>query len=144
MWRIFNYSVTLLSDQPATLETVKELALWYFLSRGNTFTFTYCEHIVQVSSSKIVSMNSWWHCFLMLLSHPTDWTPLLLDLMKKSFLPCLVTSIHPPSLSITPACRPALHTLDCCKQMHFIYIKGIFLPGSPPVSCSKALEETSS
>lgn len=55
-----------------------------------------------------------------LLSHPWDGTPFLLDLMKKSFLPCLVTSIHPPSLSMTPACRPALHTLDCCKKREHI------------------------
>lgn len=53
-------------------------------------------------------------------SHPKDWTPFLLDLMKKSFLPCLVTSIHPPSLSMTPACSPALHTLDCWnKRGHY-------------------------
>lgn len=56
----------------------------------------------------------------MLSSHPKDWTPFLLDLMKKSFLPCLVTSIHPPSLSMTPACNPALHTLDCWnKRGHY-------------------------
>lgn len=42
-----------------------------------------------------------------------DWIPFLYDLVKCCFLPSLVTSIHPPSLSITPKCSAAPHTLDC-------------------------------
>lgn len=51
-------------------------------------------------------------------SYPIDWIPFLYDLLNCCFLPSLVTSSHPPSLSITPECNPAPHTLDCCKNMN--------------------------
>lgn len=60
MWHIFNYSVTLLSDQPATLKTVKELALWYFLSRGNTCLFSLTVSIFY--KSRLQKSSVWTHC----------------------------------------------------------------------------------
>lgn len=60
-------------------------------------------------------------------SYPMDWIPFLYDLVKCCFLPSLVTSSHPPSLSMTPKCRAAPHTLDCWRinQAKIILYRGL-------------------
>ena len=149
MWHIFNYSVTLLSDQPVTLETVKELALWYFLSRGNTlFIFPCCEHVLPVSLTQ--SRQKWsvwthggivfWCCCL------TLWTGLRSCWIwwKSPF--CLVSS-RPSILHryrwLQHVDRPCTHWIAANRCILFT-LRAFFLPGSPPVSCWRALEEISS